>query len=135
MSHIGFRRALKAQGIDHHSLPFIAHFAPWLQYGGLVVLTFILGCLFYLSIFPFGGKGSAETFFSTYLAAPLFVFDYIVYKVNSEVLSRLKGELTAILRSTTKQRLLSLRRWTSVMLGRSMKRIVSRLSRKPREGK
>ncbi|KAL5330318.1 hypothetical protein ACEPPN_003845 [Leptodophora sp. 'Broadleaf-Isolate-01'] len=81
VSHIGFRRALKAQGIDHRSLPFIAHFSPYLQYGGLVILTFILGCLFYLSIFPFGAKGSAKSFFASYLAAPLFVFDYVVYKI------------------------------------------------------
>lgn len=56
-----------------------------------MVLTFILGCLFYLSIFPFGGKGSAETFFSTYLAAPLFVFDYVVYKVSFGMLSHVRA--------------------------------------------
>jgi len=59
-----------------------------------MVLTFILGCLFYLSIFPFGGKGSAETFFSTYLAAPLFVFDYVVYKVSFGMLFSCTGKLT-----------------------------------------
>jgi amino acid transporter len=54
---------------------------PYAQYFSLVIVLFIFGCEFYLACFPFGEKGSAKSFFSTYLAAPLFVFDYLVYKV------------------------------------------------------
>lgn len=81
IAHICFRRALTAQSIDYKSLPFIAHFAPYAQYFGLLIILFIAGCEFYLAIFPFGGKSSAEGFFSTYLAAPLFIFDYFAYKL------------------------------------------------------
>lgn len=44
-------------------------------------MVFILGCEFYLSCWPFGENGSPKTFFSAYLAAPLFVADYFAYKV------------------------------------------------------
>lgn len=49
---------------------------------GIVVIAFILGCEFYLSVAPFGEKGSATTFFANYLGAPLFFFDLIAYKVR-----------------------------------------------------
>ncbi|EKG21760.1 hypothetical protein MPH_00909 [Macrophomina phaseolina MS6] len=35
---------------------------------------------FYLAVFPFNAKPSAENFFATYIAAPLFVIDYFSYK-------------------------------------------------------
>lgn len=88
ISHIGFRLAVKAQGIKPKTLPFLAPFAPYAQYFGLVVILFILGCEFYLAIFPFGAKGSAKSFFSIYLAAPLFIFDYFAYKVRGSLLSK-----------------------------------------------
>lgn len=78
--HIRFRKGLKAQGIDHKTLPFHDMLAPWSQYVGLVVIFLILAAEFYLAIFPFDAKPSAENFFATYIAAPLFVFDYFAYK-------------------------------------------------------
>lgn len=72
ISHIQFRRGVKAQGIEFRSLPFRDFLAPYAQYLALVVVLFIAGCEFYLSWFPFGEKGSAKSFFSTYIAAPLF---------------------------------------------------------------
>ncbi|GAD95203.1 amino acid transporter [Paecilomyces variotii No. 5] len=80
ISHIGFRMGLKAQGIDHKSLPFRAYGTPYIQYFALLVILFIFGCEFYLSVFPFDAKPSAKAFFSTYLAAPLFIFDFLAYK-------------------------------------------------------
>ncbi|OMP85440.1 putative amino-acid permease meu22 [Diplodia seriata] len=78
--HIRFRKGLRAQGIEHKTLPFHDMFAPWSQYAGLVVIFLILVAEFYLAIFPFDAKPSAENFFATYIAAPLFVFDYFAYK-------------------------------------------------------
>lgn len=67
--------------MDTKTLPFIAHGTPYLQYLGLVILLFIFGCEFYLSAWPLDGPPSAKSFFSSYLAVPLFIFDYVVYKV------------------------------------------------------
>lgn len=61
--------------------------APYAQYFSLVLVLFIFGCEFYLSCWPLEEKGSAKTFFSTYLAAPLFVFDYCAYKVSASTSS------------------------------------------------
>lgn len=78
--HIRFRKGLRAQGIDQKTLPFHDVFAPWSQYAGLVVIFLIMVAEFYLAIFPFDAKPSAENFFATYIAAPLFVLDYFGYK-------------------------------------------------------
>lgn len=52
------------------------------RYLGILIIFFILACEFYLSISPFGEKGSAKTFFANYLGAPLFIVDLIAYKVS-----------------------------------------------------
>lgn len=81
VSHICFRRALKAQGIDPNSLAFKAPFAPYFQYFSMIIILFIMGCEFYLALFPSGSPPSAEAFFTIYLALPLFIVDYFAYKV------------------------------------------------------
>ncbi|GKZ95841.1 hypothetical protein AnigIFM59636_009850 [Aspergillus niger] len=81
ISHIRFRQGLAAQGIDKKTLPFRDQTAPYAQFVGLVVVLFIAGCEFYLACFPFGEKGSAKSWFSSYIAAPLFFFDYFGYKI------------------------------------------------------
>ncbi|KAL2802183.1 amino acid permease/ SLC12A domain-containing protein [Aspergillus granulosus] len=80
IAHLRFRVGLRAQGKNLADLPFRGMFTPYAQYFSLAIVLFIFGCEFYLTCFPFGEKGSAKSFFSTYLAAPLFVFDYFVYK-------------------------------------------------------
>ncbi|KAL4951019.1 amino acid permease/ SLC12A domain-containing protein [Aspergillus filifer] len=80
IAHLRFRTGLVAQGKALSSLPFKGLLTPYAQYFSLLIVLFIFGCEFYLACFPFGEKGSAKSFFSTYLAAPLFFFDYFVYK-------------------------------------------------------
>ncbi|CAI7603047.1 unnamed protein product [Penicillium pancosmium] len=80
IAHLRFRQGLKAQGKDLRTLPFRGFLTPWAQYLSLTIVAFIFGCEFYLSCWPFGEKGSVKTFFASYLAAPLFVFDYFAYK-------------------------------------------------------
>ncbi|KAL4793159.1 amino acid permease/ SLC12A domain-containing protein [Aspergillus venezuelensis] len=80
IAHLRFRTGLVAQGKSLSSLPFKGLLTPYAQYFSLLIVLFIFGCEFYLACFPFGEKGSAKSFFSTYLAAPLFFFDYFVYK-------------------------------------------------------
>ncbi|ORY65552.1 amino acid transporter [Pseudomassariella vexata] len=79
-THIAFRRALKAQGISRKSLPLQAPGAPYSQWFAIVLVAFCMGCEFYLALYPFGEEPSAKGFFSVYLAFPLFIFDYFVYK-------------------------------------------------------
>ncbi|CAG8077049.1 unnamed protein product [Penicillium salamii] len=80
IAHLRFRQGLRAQGKDLRKLPFKGLLTPYAQYFGLVIVLFVFGCEFYLACWPFGEKGSVKSFFSSYLAAPLFVFDYFVYK-------------------------------------------------------
>ncbi|KAL4924937.1 amino acid permease/ SLC12A domain-containing protein [Aspergillus undulatus] len=80
IAHLRFRTGLRAQGKDLATLPFKGLLTPYAQYFSLLIVLFIFGCEFYLACFPFGEKGSAKSFFSTYLAAPLFFLDYFAYK-------------------------------------------------------
>ncbi|KAL4813895.1 amino acid permease/ SLC12A domain-containing protein [Aspergillus spinulosporus] len=80
IAHLRFRTGLRVQGKDLADLPFKGLLTPYAQYFSLLIVLFIFGCEFYLACFPFGEKGSAKSFFSTYLAAPLFFFDYGAYK-------------------------------------------------------
>lgn len=80
VTHVCFRRALKAQGIDPKTLSFQAPFAPYFQYLSIAIIFFIAGCEFYLALFG-DGKPTAQQFFSVYLAYPLFIFDLVVYKL------------------------------------------------------
>ncbi|KAL4745903.1 hypothetical protein BDW72DRAFT_198215 [Aspergillus terricola var. indicus] len=80
IAHLRFRTGLCTQGRDLADLPFKGLLTPYAQYFSLLIVLFIFGCEFYLACFPFGEKGSAKSFFSTYLAAPLFFFDYGAYK-------------------------------------------------------
>ena len=55
--------------------------APYGQYVGLAIIIFLLVGEAYLALSPVSGaKPSAKNFFSTYIAAPLFVADYLAYK-------------------------------------------------------
>lgn len=85
LNYIRFRRGLSAQSISTSSLPFRALLGPYLQYFGLLLILLIMIAEFYLSISPFEQQGSKQAavsyFFSSYLAAPLFIFDYFAYKV------------------------------------------------------
>lgn len=80
-THLGFRRALKAQGIDPKTMPFKAPLAPYFQYLAILGIFFIMGCEFYLALYG-EGEPTAKEFFSIYLACPLFIFDFVAYKVN-----------------------------------------------------
>lgn len=82
LSHIRFRAGLKSQGIDYHSLPFYNRASPWGQYLGLLLIFVFLAAELYFALFPFGGSPTAEGFFSTYMSVPLFILDYVGYKVS-----------------------------------------------------
>lgn len=106
LSHIRFRKGLKAQGIDYHSLPFYNRASPWGQYFGLFLIFVFLAAELYFALFPFGGSPTAEGFFSTYLSVPLFILDYVGYKVSRcvqivlEVSTRGRVAMLMVFRST-----------------------------------
>ncbi|KAI9726544.1 MAG: hypothetical protein M1834_008986 [Cirrosporium novae-zelandiae] len=79
-SDVCFRAGLKAQKIDYRTLPFIDPWSPWDQWIGIAIVIFVLGLEFYLAVSPFDAEPSAANFFSTYIAAPLFVVDFYAYK-------------------------------------------------------
>jgi amino acid transporter len=47
----------------------------------MVLILFFLGAQLYFAIFPSSGEPSAENFFATYITLPLFLADYVGFKV------------------------------------------------------
>lgn len=87
--------------------------APYAQYLGLVVVLFIAGCEFYLACFPFGEKGSAKSWFSSYIAAPLFFLDYFGYKVSDDHRKVSPNYVDRSFRSTIAPSWYGRQKWTS----------------------
>lgn len=79
--HIMFRAAWKAQGHTLDELVFVAPFGVIGSYFGLVMNILCLIAQFYIAIFPVGGKPSAENFFQNYLAVPIVIAFYVVWKI------------------------------------------------------
>ena len=79
--HIMFRLAWKAQG---HKLDELAFTAPFGIVGSCLGLLMNVVCLiaqFYIALFPVDGASSAQAFFEAYLAAPIVILFYVVWKV------------------------------------------------------
>jgi len=81
LSHIRFRHAWKAQGHTLAELPYQAQFGIWGSYIGLALNWIALIATFYVSLYPVGGPNLNSTyFFQEYLAGPLVIFLYLVWK-------------------------------------------------------
>ena len=79
--HIMFRLAWKAQG---HSVDELAFTAPFGIVGSCLGLLLNGVCLiaqFYIALFPVEGSPSAKAFFEAYLAAPIVIIFYVVWKL------------------------------------------------------
>jgi amino acid transporter len=79
--HIMFRLAWKAQGHTLDELAFKAPFGIWGSCAGLVLNILCLIAQFYLAVFPQHDSPSAEAFFEAYLAAPIIILFYVVWKI------------------------------------------------------
>jgi len=79
--HIMFRLAWKAQGHTLDELAFTAPFGIWGSCFGLLLNVLCLIAQFYIAVFPLGGSSSAEAFFQAYLAAPIVIVFYLVWKI------------------------------------------------------
>ncbi|KXL47271.1 hypothetical protein M433DRAFT_71069 [Acidomyces richmondensis BFW] len=82
LSHIRFRAGWKAQGHTLDELPYRATFGVWGSAYGLFMNILCLMATFYSALYPADGGGpTAQAFFEQYLAAPLILFFYLVWKV------------------------------------------------------
>ncbi|CAF1097540.1 unnamed protein product [Adineta steineri] len=79
--HIMFRLAWKAQGHTLDELAFKAPLGIWGSCFGLLLNILCLITQFYLAVFPLNSPSSAKAFFEAYLAAPIILTFYIVWKI------------------------------------------------------
>ena len=79
--HIMFRWAWKVQGHTLDELAFAAPFGVIGSWFGLILNILCLIAQFYIAVFPVTGSPNAEAFFQAYLAAPILILFYIVWKV------------------------------------------------------
>jgi yeast amino acid transporter len=84
LAHIRFRMAWKLQGHTVAELPFRAAFGIYGSYVCVLISVLALIAQFYVALYPVGGPNlDANTFFQLYLAGPLLIFLYLVWKIYS----------------------------------------------------
>ncbi|KAI9820370.1 MAG: hypothetical protein M1827_005994 [Pycnora praestabilis] len=81
LSHIRFRHAWKLQGHALEELPYQAQFGIIGSYLGFSLNVIALIATFYTSLYPPGSSPSAQGFFEVYLAGPVVIFFYLIWKV------------------------------------------------------
>ncbi|CAF1518658.1 unnamed protein product [Rotaria magnacalcarata] len=79
--HIMFRLAWKRQGHTLDELVFVAPFGIWGSVVGLALNILCLIAQFYIAVFPQNAQPNAEGFFQAYLAAPIVLLMYILWKI------------------------------------------------------
>ncbi len=80
---VGFRHGWYAHGFTKDQLPYQAAFGIWGSYIGVFLNLLAIIATFYTSLFPLGSKPDPETFFESYLAAPIVIALYLGWKVYS----------------------------------------------------
>ena len=83
ISHIRFRKAWAFQGHTVAELPYRAQFGVWGSYLGALLSFLCLVAQFYSALWPIGGSPDAEAFFESYIALPLIIVLYLIWKVYS----------------------------------------------------
>jgi len=79
VTYIFFHRALKAQGIDRRTLPYVGWAQPYCAWVGVVGMTVTVGCYGYTTFLP--GYWDVGTFFSYYTMVFVAVLTYGGWKV------------------------------------------------------
>lgn len=72
LCHIRFQRALRFQGVDRASLPYIAPLQPWLSYYSLFFIVLIVLTQGFTAFIPW----DTTTFFTSYVSVIIFVVLY-----------------------------------------------------------
>ncbi|KAF1979037.1 high-affinity amino acid transporter [Bimuria novae-zelandiae CBS 107.79] len=83
LAHIRFRKAWKLQGHTLDELPYKASFGVAGSYVCVILNIICLMASFYSSLFPLGSEPDAEVFFQGYIALPLILLLYGVWKAWS----------------------------------------------------
>jgi len=84
LAHIRFRKAWHYNGHSTAELPYRAAFGVWGSWLCLLINIIALMAQFYVALYPIGGPNlNANNFFQLYLAGPLLIFLYLVWKVYS----------------------------------------------------
>ncbi|KAF2205529.1 high-affinity amino acid transporter [Delitschia confertaspora ATCC 74209] len=83
IAHIRFRSAWKLKGHTVEDLPYRAMFGVWGSYVCVLLNFLCLAASFYVALWPIGGSPDAETFFGAYLALPLIIVLYFIWKIYS----------------------------------------------------
>lgn len=76
----------KANGHSLDEIPYKATFGIWGAWVNVIISTAALIASFYVALYPVGppdGYLNVQNFFEAYLAAPLLIFLYLVWKVYS----------------------------------------------------
>lgn len=81
ISHIRFRRGWKVQGHTLDQLPFKSIVGVYGSILGAIFNGLVLVAQFWIALFPLGGKPDAADFFMSYLAFPVCILFYIVFKI------------------------------------------------------
>ncbi|KAK6000369.1 hypothetical protein QM012_003615 [Aureobasidium pullulans] len=84
LAHVRFRAAWKHNGHTLDELPFKASAGLWGSYFVMFISVIALMAQFYVALYPIGGPNlNATVWFQDYLAGPLLVFLYLVWKLYS----------------------------------------------------
>jgi amino acid transporter len=83
LAHIRFRKAWRLKGHSVDELPYKAQFGIWGSWLGVFLNLICLAAQFYVALWPVGGSPNAMNFFESYLAAPVIIFLYLLWKVYS----------------------------------------------------
>jgi len=86
LCHFRFRMAMAAQGKDgwiKEPFAYLATGYPWLPAMAFIAVAFMVGCQFYVSLYPVGGVGrpDAQTFFGGFIGVPIFLVMWVGWKV------------------------------------------------------
>ncbi|KAI5212087.1 AAT family amino acid transporter [Aureobasidium subglaciale] len=84
LAHVRFRAAWKLNGHTLDELPYKASAGVWGSYFVMLITVLALLAQFYVALYPIGGPNlNASAWFQSYLAGPLLVFLYFLWKVYS----------------------------------------------------
>ncbi|KAK6210133.1 amino acid permease [Colletotrichum tabaci] len=84
LSHIRMRMAWKVQGYTLEQIPYKVPLGIWGSVIGLFLNVICLIATFYNALYPSpNAQPEAEAFFTAYLAAPIVIFLYLLWKVIS----------------------------------------------------
>ncbi|PRT56582.1 General amino-acid permease GAP1 [Wickerhamiella sorbophila] len=81
LCHIRFRHGMRVQGRSLDELTFKAQAGVWGSWLGFAINMAVLGLQFWMALFPPGQSPDAQTFFKSYLSAPVVLLFYIGHRI------------------------------------------------------